>query len=118
MKAELMSEAPVNTQGNLNVDRIGSRQIALPPLPEQSSIVRFLDKATADIDTAISRACRQIELLQEYRTRLIADVVTGQLDMREAAANLPDEEPEPLDDGDALSDAPAALDIVPAEAEA
>ena len=34
---------------------------------------------------------RQIELLQEYRTRLIADVVTGKLDVREASAQLPDE---------------------------
>ena len=33
----------------------------------------------------------KIELLQEYRTRLIADVVTGKLDVREAAARLPDE---------------------------
>ena len=39
-------------------------------------------------DTTISRARRQIELLQEYRTRLVADVVTGQLDVREAAENL------------------------------
>ena len=57
----------------------------VPPLPEQTAIVRYLDKATAAIDTAVSRAHRQIELLQEYRTRLIADVVTGQLDVREAA---------------------------------
>ena len=42
-------------------------------------------------DAAIDRARRQIELLQEYRTRLIADVVTGKLDVREAAAQLPDE---------------------------
>ena len=39
----------------------------------------------------IARAHRQIELLQEYRTRLIADVVTGKLDVRDAAAQLPDE---------------------------
>ena len=39
----------------------------------------------------IARARRQVELLQEYRTRLIADVVTGKLDVREAAAQLPDE---------------------------
>ena len=38
---------------------------------------------------AINQARRQIALLQEYRTRLIADVVTGKLDVREAAANLP-----------------------------
>lgn len=90
MKAELLREAPVNTQGNLNVDRIGSRQIAFPSLLEQTAIVRYLDKATADIDTAVSHTHRQIELLQEYRTRLIADVVTGKIDVREAAANLPD----------------------------
>lgn len=41
------------------------------------------DKATADIDTAISCACRQIELLEEYRIRLIADI-----DVREAAVEL------------------------------
>ena len=99
MKAELLREAPVNTQGNLNVDRIGSRQIAFPSLLEQTAIVRYLDKATANIDIAISRTHRQIELLQEYRTRLIADVATGKLDVRGAAANLPDvvNAPEPLD---------------------
>jgi type I restriction enzyme S subunit len=48
----------------------------------------------------IRGAEREIELLREYRTRLIADVVTGKLDVREAAAALPDEahEPEPLDE--------------------
>ena len=51
----------------------------------------------------IDGAEREIDLLREYRTRLIADVVTGKLDVREAAARLPDEadEPEPLDDADA-----------------
>ena len=49
---------------------------------------------------------RQIDLVREYRTRLIADVVTGKLDVREAAARLPDEveEAEPLDDIDALAE--------------
>ena len=65
--------------------------VALPPLPEQTAIVEYLDKATATIDTAITRARREIELLNEYRTRLTADVVTGKLDVREAAAQLPDE---------------------------
>lgn len=59
-----------------------------PPLPEQAAIVEYLDKATADIDAAIARARRHVELLREYRTRLIADVVTGKLDVREAAATL------------------------------
>ena len=91
MKQEFLREAPINTQGNLNVERIGSQKIAVPPLPEQTAIVEYLDKTTAGIDAAIGRARRQIELLREYRTRLIADVVTGKLDVREAAANVPGE---------------------------
>ena len=53
-----------------------------PPLSEQATIVEHLDKTTTSIDAAIARARRQIELLEEYRTRLIADVVTGKLDVR------------------------------------
>ena len=86
---------------------IQSVHIPLPPLPEQRVIVEYLDKAIADIIAAIAHARRLIELLQEYRTRLIADVVAGKLDVREAAAQLPDEaddqdqigESDPLTDG-------------------
>ena len=59
--------------------------IAIPPFPEQAAIVEHLDKATADIDTAIANTGREIDLLREYRTRLIADVVTGKADVRAAA---------------------------------
>ena len=62
-----------------------------PPREEQENIVEYLSKATTEVDSAISRARHQIELMQEYRTRLIADVVTGKLDVRGAAAQLPDE---------------------------
>ena len=51
----------------------------------------YLDRATKRPVEAIARTRRQIELVEEYRTRLIADVVTGKLDVREAAARLPDE---------------------------
>ena len=68
---------------------------------------------------------REISLLREYRTRLIADVVTGKLDVRAAAAKLPEEtdEPEPLDDAEALVEGDAEtedtdLDAVTEEAEA
>ena len=101
MKREFLREAPVNTQGNLNIERIGSRKVALASLSEQTDIVEHLDKATADIDTAIDRARRQIELVEEYRTRLVADVVTGKLDVREASAQLPEED----DDRDSTEEA-------------
>ncbi len=64
---------------------IGSMMFPLPPLPEQVAIAEYLEKATTNIDSAINRTRRQIELLNEYRTRLIADVVTGQLDVRQVA---------------------------------
>ena len=65
--------------------------IILPPEPEQQAIVEYVDKATAGIDSAIARARRQIKLVEEYRARLIADVVTGKLDVRGVAAGLPNE---------------------------
>ena len=85
------------TRQRTNLQATAARPIAVPPIEEQSSIVRYLDKTTTDIDTAISRTRRQIELLQEYRTRLIADVVTGKIDVHEAAVGLPEEvnAPEP-----------------------
>lgn len=65
-----------------------------PPLSEQTAIVEYLDAQTAKIDAAMAAARREIELLREYRTRLIADVVTGKVDVREVAAQLPEEPPE------------------------
>ena len=67
--------------------------IALPPIWEQEAIIEHLNKSKQSIDEATDRARRQIELMQEYRTRLIADVVTGKLDVREAAEDLPQLEP-------------------------
>jgi type I restriction enzyme S subunit len=66
-------------------------RILAPPLPEQTAIVEYLDAKSAKIDTAIASARREIDLLREYRTRLIADVVTGKVDVREVAARLPEE---------------------------
>jgi type I restriction enzyme S subunit len=60
-----------------------------PPHDEQNAIIDWLHDAIADIDSAIKRADREIELLSEYRTRMLADVVTGKLDVREAAAEVP-----------------------------
>ncbi len=66
----------------------------------------FVRQPNGEPDVACDRASREIELLREYRTRLIADVVTGKLDVREVAARLPDdaEASEPLDEADALVD--------------
>lgn len=63
----------------------------IPPLAEQKRIVEGFTEETAGLNTAIARLEREIELLREYRTRLVADVVTGKLDVRPAVAKLPDE---------------------------
>jgi type I restriction enzyme S subunit len=78
-------------QPHLNAEELGNSVFLLPPLTEQVAIVEHLNQATADIDERVARARRHVELVEEYRTRLIADVVTGKLDVREAAAQLPDE---------------------------
>jgi len=78
---------------------------AIPPAAEQRRIVICIDQATAQLAGAVDVAQREIALLREYRTRLIADVVTGKLDVREAAALLPDEiENEPLEEAEIEDD--------------
>ncbi len=90
LQDELQSLANGTTFTEISTSNLGNVLLPIPPLPEQAAIAEYLDKATADIDTAIDSTHRKIELMREYGTRLIADVVTGKLDAREVAANLPD----------------------------
>ncbi|HHY39552.1 MAG TPA: hypothetical protein GX507_11615 [Clostridia bacterium] len=108
-----------STYDAVSVSDIGNHCLPLPPLPEQTAIVEYLDAQTAKIDAAISATRREIELLREYRTRLIADVVTGKVDVREVAAQLPEEPPEEeaeLMDTEEIAEAEAADDDAAAEA--
>ena len=113
-----------STVGHLRLGQVTALPILWCSIEEQRRIVAYIDEAVAPIAIAISRAQQEVSLLREYRTRLIADVVTGKLDVRAAAANLPDEadEPEAPDDTDTLGagDEPAAgdLNVAPEEAEA
>lgn len=76
---------------NLSLESIRNLPVALPPLDEQLRISSFLDLRTSEFNELIERVNLEVALLREYRTRLIADVVTGKLDVREVAANLPEE---------------------------
>ena len=69
-------------QSNLNPTRYGRIHIALPPKDEQDAILRTLQKETATLRDSVIQTRRQIDLMNEYRTRLISDVVTGQIDVR------------------------------------
>ena len=68
-----------------------------PSRSEQTAIVSWIENEQSAISSAVLNAKRGIDLLNEYRTLLIADVVTGKLDVREAAARLPDDSA-PLDE--------------------
>ena len=99
-----------STVGHLRLGQVYALPLLWCPLEEQQAIVRHVAEATKDIDTAISSAHREISLLREYRTRLVADVVTGKLDVRAAAAKLPEAGAENGDASD-LSDASDASDL-------
>ena len=86
------------TRYGLAQNAIQDALIPLPPLREQKVIAKQLDQDTKAIDATKKAAHQQIELMEEYRTRLIADVVTGQLDVREAAEELPTPEPTEITD--------------------
>ena len=77
------------------VDRKDLFQIVvpLPPISEQRNVLTYIDTKTRKVSEAAFRVSRQVESIREYRTRLIADVVTGKLDVREAAAALPEVDP-------------------------
>ena len=69
----------------INREALGTGWFVFPSVREQKTILQFITGETKPIDTAISRAEREIELMNEYRTRLIADVVTGKMDVRDVA---------------------------------
>ena len=89
--AEYLSLASVGaTMDNLNTGILKGMPVVLPPIREQRRLLQHIAQHNRESDIAIARARRQIELIEEYRRRLIADVVTGKLDVRKAAAELPD----------------------------
>jgi type I restriction enzyme, S subunit len=79
-------------------------RLPVPPLDEQKQIISATSVETDALTAAIARTEREILLMQEYRTRLTADVVTGKLDVREAAKRLPDQPDELLPDDDLEGD--------------
>ena len=83
-RPNLIEQSYGGGQPNINAEIVKALKVPIPPLSEQAAIVEYLDRTTAEIDIAVARTERQIELLNEYRTRLIADVVTGKLDVRDA----------------------------------
>ncbi|OJZ15651.1 MAG: restriction endonuclease subunit S [Thiobacillus sp. 63-78] len=61
---------------------IGNVRLPIPCKDEQEAILDYIEIETKDLDAAIARTEEEIKLIREYRDRLIADVVTGQVDVR------------------------------------
>jgi type I restriction enzyme S subunit len=114
----LISRANVVTMATVPQDVIATCPVWLPSLSEQATVLEHVERDNERLDAAIDRANREIALLREYRTRLIADVVTGKLDVREAAARLPEEtdEPEPLDDTEAIAEGAEGTEVADLDA--
>lgn len=87
----LLSEAVVDqfrisatgvTRFGLSQGSIKDVQIPLPPIAEQKAISEYIEFKNESINQLIARIQKEIHLIQEYRTRLISDVVTGKIDVR------------------------------------
>jgi type I restriction enzyme, S subunit len=66
-------------QAHFNIETASNLIVPIPNLVEQKIILAYIETETAKIDYTISRIAKEIELMQEYRTALISEVVTGQV---------------------------------------
>lgn len=88
-QAQLFTRGATNQ--DLGLGRMKRIEIPLPPsIDTQVTIVQWLNARLQAFSSAVTRTEREIALMQEYRTRLTADIVTGKLDVRAAAASLPE----------------------------
>lgn len=76
-KPALLVSAIGGGQPNISQDTIRKQKIAVPPVEEQKMIADYLGKKCVSIDSSISKAQHQVDLLQEYKQSLITEVVTG-----------------------------------------
>ena len=78
----MVVESVVAAQPNISMENIGNFQIFLPPIDEQNVLLKFIKEEATNFDTLISKYQKQIDLMQEYRTSLISQAVTGKIDVR------------------------------------
>ena len=86
---------------NLPLSSLKDFRFAVPPSGEAKSIAKRIDNETSALGRRVEHLEAEIRLLREYRTRLIADVVSGSLDVRAAAAGLPHDDALAFVDGHA-----------------
>lgn len=92
-----MTAKQTTNLASTNSTTLKALPLFLPGMQEQTNIVGYAAEQTSGLETAVQRILTEVDLLREYRTRLIADVVTGKLDVRDV--ELPD-----LEDADIAYD--------------
>ncbi|MGR6904578.1 restriction endonuclease subunit S [Lysinibacillus sp. BSL11] len=70
-------------QWDLSLNKMKDIPFFIPPEEEQSEIVQYIPHEFKRIEDSISKLQQEIDLITEYRTRLISDVVTGKVDVRD-----------------------------------
>lgn len=66
----------------LSYAELRKQPILFPPIEEQQEIVDYIDRKTTEIDRLVVELTYQVEYLKEYKQRLIADVVTGKINVQ------------------------------------
>ena len=89
---QLICRGTGSTAVGIKASKLPQLRVLCPPLNEQHAILIHIANVVGRINSKRKAVVRQVELITEYRTRLIADVVTGKLDVREAAAGLPEDD--------------------------
>lgn len=103
LKPELQSLATGTTFTEISTSRLGRVKVGVPSTAEQITIIDWIRNETRDLERAIEKAGQEIALINEYRERLIADVVTGKLDVRHIEIAAPLDE-SLADENDALEE--------------
>ncbi|MBK8730890.1 MAG: restriction endonuclease subunit S [Tetrasphaera sp.] len=105
-----LAQSNTVTMESLRQPVLASFPVAFPSQREQLRLVEQIEAETSRMQNRVDVAQREIALLGEFRARLVADVVTGQADVRAIAASLPEIDPDSptpdrLADGDQIVDA-------------
>ncbi len=82
LRASLRSQSVGATMENANTSIIGGIRVPMPPRQEQFAIANNIREIIRPIESAEDAIISEMDLIREYRARLIADVVTGQIDVR------------------------------------
>ena len=86
-KENIINLAIGGGQPNISQNILKDIRVSCPSLSEQFSIVQYLEIRTKELDLIVAKAYQEIELLKEYKTALISDVVTGKVDVRNEKLN-------------------------------